>query len=129
MTAVRTTPRAPAPTDSPDARPAARRESWSARFSTSARTVADAARAIGLDVPGFRAPPGRSDADRTLRRWADGRCVVAVRVAGRPHEAVVDDLIAGVVAANRLSGRRARLAAERLHLAVSGGHTRTEHAA
>ena len=92
--------------------------SWSVEFSVVARAVASTARALGLDAPGFRSPPSRAGADRTLRRWPDGRCVVAVRVAGRPFHAVVDDLVEGVVAANRLTGDAAGEARTRLRAAA-----------
>lgn len=77
---------------------------------------------MGLTVPSFRSPPAKPGVDRTLRRWSDGRCVVAVRAAGRPSEAVVNDLVAGVIAANGLAGERAEKAAARLRAAAADGH-------
>lgn len=98
------------------------RQSWSATFSSAARAIADAARRMGLTVPSFRSPPAKPGVDRTLRRWSDGRCVVAVRAAGRPPEAVVNDLVAGVIAANSLAGERAEKAASRLRAAAADVH-------
>ena len=83
---------------------APQREPWSARFSATARTVADAARAVGLAPPAFRSPPANPDLDRSLRWQPDGRCIVAVRAAGRPLADIVADLVEGVIAANRLTG-------------------------
>lgn len=106
------------PTDIPPAPPEP--VPWSATFASAARSIADAARRCGLAVPSFRSPPSKPGAIRTLRRWDDGRCVVAVRAAGRPREAVVNDLVAGVIAANRLSGERAEQVAHRLRAAAAG---------
>ena len=58
-------------------------------------------------VPGFRSPPRLPGVDRSIRRRPDGAAVVAVRVHGRSIEAVVTDMVEGVLAANR-AGRRAR---------------------
>lgn len=85
----------------------AQRRPWSAQFSATARTVADAARAVGLVPPAFRSPPASPELDRSLRWQPDGRCVVAVRAAGRPLSDIVTDLIEGVIAANRLTGQAA----------------------
>lgn len=73
-------------------------------FAGTARRLAAAARARGLRAPGFRTPPRQPGLDRTLRRYADGSALVAVRVKGRRWDDVVDDLIAGVLAVNDLHG-------------------------
>jgi hypothetical protein len=104
--------------------PSADRQSWSLRFSSMARLVADASRQSGLQVPGFRSPPGRPGVNRTVRRGGDGRCIVAVRARGRPADAVLADLIAGVVVANGLRGEDARRVRERLLAAVSSAGSR-----
>lgn len=93
---------------------APQREPWSARFSATARTVADAARAVGLVPPAFRSPPASPDLDRSLRWQPDGRCIVAVRAAGRPLADIVADLVEGVIAANRLTGDAAAAARAKL---------------
>src|SRR5512142_2801964 len=67
-------------------------EATSLRFAAAARTLAMVARRGHLVVPGFRSPP---------------RVVDTVSIRGRPWSAVVSDMVEGVVAANRLSGRDA----------------------
>ena len=73
------------------------------RFATAARRLGAAARAAGMMVPAFRSPPRVRDASRTLRRYPGG-AVVSVRLRGRTYVEVVDDMIDGVLAANRVSG-------------------------
>ena len=82
-------------------------ESTSLHFATTVRTLAAAARARGLSVPGFRSPPKLAGADRTIRRHGDGSATVAVVVKGRPFQAVIADLIEGLVLANDLEGAEA----------------------
>jgi hypothetical protein len=79
-------------------------ESTSLQFAATVRTLGAAARARSLVVPGFRSPPRRPGAERTLRYAADGTATVAVAVRGRPYQAVVADLIEGVVIVNQLTG-------------------------
>jgi hypothetical protein len=76
------------------------------RFATTARALADAARAHGLTVPGFRSPPRLSGVDRTLRRRG-ASASIAVRVRGRPWADVLTDMVEGIVVANGLSGEAA----------------------
>jgi hypothetical protein len=73
------------------------------RFADVARRLGAAARAAGLVVPAFRTPPRRPGAPRTIRRLPGGP-VVAVVVRGRPLEAVVADMVDGVLFANGLAG-------------------------
>ena len=87
-------------------------------FAESARRLADACRAKGLVVPGFRSPPARPGVDRTLRRRPDGGTIVAVRVRGRPLDEVLSDLVDGVIATNGLSGEPAAAARQELLAAV-----------
>lgn len=82
-------------------------ESTSLHFASTVRTLASAARARGLVVPGFRSPPKLAGADRTIRRHGDGSSTVAVVVRGRPFQAVIADLIEGMVIANDLAGAEA----------------------
>jgi len=70
------------------------------RFAAAARRLGQEARRRGLAVPGFRSPPRLPGVDRSIRRRADGVAVVAVRVHGRSLEAVVTDMVEGVLAAN-----------------------------
>jgi len=79
-------------------------ESTSLQFAATVRTLGAAARARSLIVPGFRSPPRRPGAERTLRFAPDGTATVAVAVKGRPYQAVVADLIEGVVVVNELTG-------------------------
>jgi hypothetical protein len=93
-------------------------QSSSLIFAATVRTLAAAARARGLSVPGFRSPPRVPGADRTVRRTADGRSTVAVVVRGRPHQAVVADMIEGIVIANDLDGTEATRVRTKLWEAV-----------
>ncbi len=79
-------------------------ESTSLQFAATVRTLGAAARERGLVVPGFRSPPRRPGAERTIRFAADGTATIAVAVRGRPFQAVVADLIEGVVIVNDLDG-------------------------
>jgi len=88
-------------------------------FSTLARRLAAEARQLGLTVPGFRSPPRRAGAVRTLRRVAGGGCIVAVRRLERPGVDVVADLVDGVLAANGLMGTAGRAQRKRLLAAVA----------
>lgn len=74
----------------------------------SALDFANAARVLGrerrrgLVAPSYRCPPRIVGVDRSLRRLAGGRVVVAVQLKGRPWLAVLGDMIEGVVVANGL---------------------------
>jgi hypothetical protein len=87
-------------------------------FAAAARLLGAEARARRLVVPGFRSPPRLAGADRSLRRRADGSAVVAVRLRGRPVDAVVADMVDGLLAANRLVGADADRHREPLVAAV-----------
>jgi len=93
----------------------------STSFAVAVRVLAAEARALGLEVPGFRSPPRLAGADRSLRRRPGAAPAVAVRLAGRPFEAVVADMVEGIVVANGLAGRRAAEARARLLGAVAAG--------
>jgi hypothetical protein len=75
-------------------------------FAAVARRLADAARATGLRAPAFRSPPRIPGAARSLRRYPGG-AVVSVRLHRRPLDAVIADMVEGVIVANRLSGEAA----------------------
>ena len=79
-------------------------ESTSLQFAAVARTIGTAARQRSLIVPGFRTPPRRPGIVRTVRRSSEGGATVAVVARGRPVQAVVADLIEGVVVVNQLDG-------------------------
>lgn len=74
-------------------------------FAVTSRELARACRRLGLEAPAFSSPPSVPGADRTLRRvrsagGGDGGVRVAVRLWGRPREAIRADMIEGVLAAN-----------------------------
>ena len=77
------------------------------RFAAAVRTLGQAARARGLAVPGFRSPPRLAGAQRTLAAIASGGATVAVTIRERPFQAVVADMIEGIVVANQLDGTAA----------------------
>lgn len=93
-------------------------QSSSIIFATAVRILASAARQRGLVVPGFRSPPRIPGAERTVRRQPNGSSTVAVVVKGRPYQAVVADLIEGIVIANELDGTEATRVRTRLWEAV-----------
>ena len=90
------------------------------QFAATVRTLASAARARGLVAPSFRSPPRVPGAERTLRWAPGGTATVAVLVRGRPYQAVVADMIEGIVVANRLDGLAATRARTALWEAVVG---------
>jgi hypothetical protein len=91
------------------------------RFAAAVRLLAAEARVLGLDVPGFRSPPRLPGADRSLRHRPGASPAIAVRLHGRPFEAVLADMIEGVVVANALAGAAAAAARARLAVAVEAG--------
>lgn len=82
-------------------------ESSSLQFAGTVRILGGAARSRGLVVPSFRSPPRVPGAERTVRRRPDGGATVAVVVKGRPFQAVIADLIEGIVVANELDAAEA----------------------
>ena len=70
-------------------------------FAAAARTITREARRRGLVGPSFRCPPRLVGIDRSIRRRPDG-AVVSIRLTGRPHGAVIADMIEGVVVTNDL---------------------------
>ena len=93
-------------------------------FSDLARRVADEAHRQGLAAPSFRTPPQVPGADRTLRRYAEGHCLVSVRWLGRPLAEVADDMVEGVALANGLAGESARRWRVTARSALSGSVAR-----
>lgn len=93
-------------------------------FANAARSLACAARLRDLVVPVFSSPPGRADLDRSIRRRR-GSPLVAVRVRGRSRNAVLADMIEGVVVANDLTDARAALVRSAMWLSVDGHESRT----
>ena len=83
-----------------------------------ARFLAAESREVGLEVPAFRSPPRRPGSPRTIRRMRDGT-VVAVQLRGRGSDAVAEDMIEGIVVANRLDAATAESVRRRLRAAVT----------
>ncbi len=75
-------------------------------FADAARRLGAAARAAGLSVPAFRSPPRVRGAPRSIRRYPGG-AVVSVQLRGRPFASVTEDMVEGVLVANRLCGEHA----------------------
>jgi len=74
-------------------------------FAHAARALTRAAARRSLVAPSFRCPPRLVGVDRSIRRRdesAGADPVVSIRVKGRPREAVLADMIEGVVVANGL---------------------------
>lgn len=94
-------------------------QSSSLRFAHAVQSLAHAARALGLVVPGFRSPPRLVGVQRSIRRWPGG-ATVAVVVRDRPWPAVQADLVEGVVAANGLASPAADRARAELWEALEG---------
>jgi hypothetical protein len=89
------------------------------RFADAARRLGAAAHAAGLTVPAFRCPPRIAGAARTIRRYPGGT-VVSVRLRGRPFEAALDDMVEGVLVANRVEPAEAVKVRPALEDAVHG---------
>jgi hypothetical protein len=89
------------------------------RFAEAARRLGAAAHAAGLAVPAFRCPPRLAGAQRTIRRYPGGT-VVSVRLRDRPFEAALDDMVEGVLVANRVEPGDAVRLREVLEDAVHG---------
>ena len=100
------------PTDLPRTTPAP-----ALRFAETARRLGAAAHANGLAVPAFRCPPRTADAVRTIRRYPGGT-VVSVRLRDRPFATVVDDMVEGVLVANRVATPDADRLRAALHASV-----------
>lgn len=77
-------------------------EGVTVQLTEAVRAVSEAARSRGLTAPSFRSPPRTPGVDRAIIRRPTG-VMVALTVAGRPFEAVLADIVEGVVAANRLT--------------------------
>ncbi len=90
------------------------------RFAEAARRLGAAAHAAGLAVPTFRCPPKIAGERRTIRRYPGGT-VVSVRLRDRPFEAALDDMVEGVLVANRVEPSDAVRLREALEDAVHGG--------
>ena len=69
------------------------------RFSIVAKAFGQLAAQAGFVAPGFRSPPSSRQTDRGYAKHGSGS-VVAVRIKDRPFEAVIADMIEGVIVCN-----------------------------
>lgn len=88
-------------------------------FARIVRDLNRAAAAEGMRAPSFASPPRLPSAQRTIRWLTRDRALVAVRRSGRGADAVVSDMIDGVLAANHLSGSEAQEAARKLEACLN----------
>lgn len=97
-------------------------------FAEAARQLGVALRGRGLTVPSFRSPPREVGRRRTLSRHGDGSVTVSVMVRNRVWEAVLADMIEGIVAANRIHGIDAEALRDLLWEALEGESAQREAA-
>ena len=67
-----------------------------------------------------RAPPRLAGCNRTIRRLPAGGAVIAVRLHGRSYEAIVADVVEGVLVASGVAGAEAIRLRRALSLAAAG---------
>jgi hypothetical protein len=79
-------------------------ESQSVQFGEAARSLAGRARSRGLATPVVKSPPSIVGVSRTVRYRTDGQAVIAVAFRGRPWNAVLADMIEGILHINVFSG-------------------------
>ena len=89
-------------------------ESQSVQFGEAARSLAGRARSLGLTTPVFKSPPRIVGVSRTIRHRADGQAVIAIAFRSRPWNAVLADMIDGIVHINDLGGAAASRARDDL---------------
>ncbi len=109
-----------------DNRPQENRTGRCLAFAEAARQLGLAARGQEMVVPSFRSPPREVGRRRTLARHGDGSVTVSVMVRNRIWEAVLADMIEGVVAANQLEGIDAEVLRDQLWDALEGESARRE---
>ncbi len=71
-------------------------------FAKAARSLSHTAKLRGLEVPTFRSPPCLLGVQRSIR-WSGTDATISVVLRGRPWQAVLSDMIEGVLIANRLT--------------------------
>lgn len=71
------------------------------QFVEAARSLSSSARQYGLQVPTFRSPPRIDDVQRSIR-WGSDASTISVVLRGRPWNAVLADMIEGIIVANGL---------------------------
>ena len=89
-------------------------------FAEAARLLGMAVRGQELVMPSFRSPPREVGRRRTLARHDDGSVTVSVMVRNRIWEAVLADMIEGVVVANGIDGIDAEVLRDQLWEALEG---------
>ncbi len=97
-------------------------------FAEAARQLGMAVRGQELVMPSFRSPPREVGRRRTLSRHEDGSVTVSVMVRNRVWEAVLADMIEGIVAANRMDGIDAEALRDQLWEALQGESAQREAA-
>ena len=97
-------------------------------FAEAARQLGMAVRGLGLVMPSFRSPPREVGRRRTLARHRDGSATISVMVRNRVWEAVLADMIEGLVVANRMDGIDAEVLRDQLWEALEGESARREAA-
>lgn len=97
-------------------------------FAEAARQLGEATRGQGLVMPSFRSPPREVGRRRTLARHADGSVTVSVLVRNRVWEAVLADMIEGVVVANEMENADAEVLRDQLWEALEGDSARRDAA-
>ena len=97
-------------------------------FAEAARQLGMAVRGQEMVMPSFRSPPREVGRRRTLSRHDDGSVTVSVMVRNRVWEAVLADMIEGIVAANRMDGVDAEALRDHLWEALEGESARREAA-
>lgn len=97
-------------------------------FAEAARQLGVAVRGQELVMPSFRSPPREVGRRRTLSRHEDGSVTVSVMVRNRVWEAVLADMIEGIVAANRMDGIDAEVLRDQLWEALEGESAQREAA-
>ncbi len=97
-------------------------------FAEAARQLRAAAGDQSLVAPSFRSPPREVGRRRSLARHQDGSVTVAVMIRSRVWEAVLADMVEGVIAANRLEGVDAEALRDQLWEALKGEYARREAA-
>lgn len=97
-------------------------------FAEAARLLGMAVRGQEMVTPSFRSPPREVGRRRTLARHDDGSVTVSVMVRNRVWEAVLADMIEGVVAANQMDGIDAEVLRDHLWEALEGETAQREAA-
>jgi hypothetical protein len=73
-------------------------------FSALARNVSATADACGLKAPGFRTPSQIPDRTRSVRRLPGGSGIVSVTTRNRTADAIITDMVDGIITVNGLKG-------------------------